>query len=80
MGTVVPLSRVRAERQARARIAAERGSRHPALRWIAGDAFYIAHRKDEYGRPACGARGPLVLAPPGVPPCAVCYPAAGGQS
>jgi hypothetical protein len=80
MGTVVPLARLRAEREARARVAAERGSTHPALRWIAGDAFYIAHRKSG-GRAACGAEGSLILAPPGVPLCDRCYPrAVSGES
>lgn len=46
---------------------------HPALRWVAGSVFYVAHRKDGRGA-ACGADGSLVLAPPGVPLCVVCYP------
>lgn len=48
---------------------------HPALRWVAGRAFYIAHRKTD-GVAACGARGDLTLAPPGVPRCVECYPLA----
>lgn len=76
MGNVVSMARERAERQARARVAAERGSLHPALRWIAGEAFWIAHRKAPDGTAACGASGSLVLAPPGVPTCRDCYPAA----
>lgn len=46
---------------------------HPALRWVAGSVFYVAHRKDGPGA-ACGADGSLVLAPPGVPLCVTCYP------
>ena len=48
---------------------------HPALRWVAGRAFYVAHRKTD-GKAACGANGDLVLAPPGVPLCVECYPLA----
>jgi len=46
---------------------------HPALRWVAGAAFYVAHRKDGSGA-ACGAQGSLMLAPPGVPACVKCFP------
>lgn len=76
MGNVIHLARQRAQREARVRVAAERGSLHPALRWIAGTAFYIAHRKDADGVAACGAEGDLMLAPPGVPLCSRCYPPA----
>lgn len=48
---------------------------HPALRWVAGRAFYVAHRKDDRAA-ACGAAGSLTLAPPGVPLCVTCYPPA----
>ena len=48
-------------------------SNHPALRWVAGTAFYIAHRKTATGT-VCGARGDLTLAPPGVPRCVQCFP------
>lgn len=48
------------------------GLDHPALRYVAGRAFYIAHRREE-GKAACGAKGALVLAPPGVPLCVDCY-------
>lgn len=50
---------------------------HPALRWVAGRTFYIAHAKVD-GHAACGADGDLVLAPPGVPLCVACYPAEQG--
>lgn len=43
------------------------------LHWVAGSAFYIAHAKDGDDA-ACGARGDLILAPPGVPLCVECYP------
>jgi hypothetical protein len=46
-----------------------------ALRWVAGRTFYIAHRKEGV-EAACGARGDLILAPPGVPLCVACYPLA----
>jgi hypothetical protein len=47
---------------------------HPALRWVAGDAYYVAHRRalDE-AVAVCGADGALILAPPGVPLCPACY-------
>jgi hypothetical protein len=76
MGTVIALDQHRADKQSRAQEAADRGSRHPALRWVAGETFYIAHRKDGSGA-ACGADGDLMLAPPGVPLCSVCYPGRG---
>lgn len=46
---------------------------HPALRWIAGGAYWVAHRRED-GRPVCGAPGELVLASPSVPLCTDCYP------
>jgi hypothetical protein len=70
--TVVDLGARRVERD-RDRDAARRA--HPALRWVAGTAFYIAHRKAD-GAAACGARGDLMLATPGVPLCVECYPLA----
>lgn len=51
----------------------EARSRHPVLRWVAGDVFYVAHRKADQ-EAACGADGPLMLAPPGVPLCVTCWP------
>lgn len=50
-------------------------SMHPSLRWVAGRTFYVAHRKDDEAA-ACGARGDLILAPPGVPLCVECFPLA----
>ena len=76
MGTITELGPLRAEREARSRRIAEHAPRHPALRWVAGDVFYIAHRRDDSGA-ACGAVGDLVLAPPGVPLCDECYPGRG---
>lgn len=73
MGTVVNLAEVGARRAERERDLDLSRSRHPALRWVAGQAFYIAHRKTGTVA-ACGARGALVLAPPGVPLCVECYP------
>lgn len=49
---------------------------HPSLRWIAGGAYWVAHRRDVDGRPACGAPGELVLASNSVPLCTDCVPAA----
>ena len=51
---------------------------HPSLRWIAGDAYWLAHRRGPDGRPRCGATGELVLAAPSVPLCTDCVPAAAG--
>lgn len=66
---VVDLAARRADKRDRAIAVSD----HPALRWVAGAAFYVAHRKD--GRvSACGARGDLTLAPPGVPRCIECFP------
>lgn len=76
MGTVTELGPLREEHEARAQRIAEHAPRHPALRWVAGDVFYIAHRRVE-GATACGADGDLVLAPPGVPLCSECYPGRG---
>lgn len=76
MGTVTELGQHREKRQARALRIEEQAVRHPALRWVAGDAFYIAHRRTASGT-ACGAEGDLVLAPPGVPLCSKCYPGRG---
>jgi hypothetical protein len=70
MGDVVGLAEQRERRdERRAVLMAE----HPSLRWVAGRAFYVAHRKDG-GAAECGASGPLTLAPPGVPLCVKCYP------
>jgi hypothetical protein len=57
----------------------EHAQDHPALRWVAGAAFWSAHRKDGAGA-ACGANGDLTLAPPGVPLCVECFPLAGRQA
>ena len=66
---VVDLVARRADKRDRDIVASE----HPALRWVAGAAFYIAHRKVG-AVTACGARGDLILAPPGVPRCVTCFP------
>jgi hypothetical protein len=79
MGTLIELGTARAEREQRARVIEERASRHPALRWLAGDVFYIAHRRTDQGA-ACGAEGELTLALPGVPLCDKCYPERGTGS
>lgn len=72
MGEVVQLDQVRNERW-RARAAAS--AQHPALRWVAGTTYWLSHRRNhDTGTAACGAAGALVLAPPGVPQCATCYP------
>jgi hypothetical protein len=76
MGTLIGLDDFRAERQTRLAEAAERASFHPALRWCAGQTFWLAHRRDVDGAAACGTDGELTLAPPGVPLCAGCYPQA----
>lgn len=76
MGTLIGLDNFRADRQTRLAEAAEHASLHPALRWIAGQTFWIAHRRDVEGAAACGSDGDLTLAPPGVPLCADCYPRA----
>lgn len=49
-------------------------ARHPALRWVAGEMWWLSHRVDlDTDRPVCGADGPLILAPPAVPLCRVCF-------
>jgi hypothetical protein len=78
MGTVTRLDQVRADRQIRADEIADRAAAHPALRWIAGETFWLAHRRSANGDAACGAAGDLVLAPAGVPLCTDCYPRARG--
>jgi hypothetical protein len=48
---------------------------HPALRWIAGEMWWAAHRRNPLtGKAACGAPGELVLASRGVPLCLACFP------
>jgi hypothetical protein len=75
VGDVVNLTGRREARSARLSAAAERAELHPALRWVAGTAYWVAHRRHpEQGTAACGAGGDLVLAPPGVPLCELCYP------
>lgn len=69
---VVVLSVYRAKRDARNRVAAERRL-HPSLRWVAGEHYWEAHARNG-GTAACGAPGRLILAPPGVPLCAECWP------
>jgi hypothetical protein len=76
MGTVTGLADYRADRETRRAEMAERAAMHPALRWVAGEVFYIAHRRNLDGVAVCGATGELTLAPPGVPQCARCYPKA----
>lgn len=70
MGQVIDLDRRRASAEAQR---VEHEQDHPALRWVAGAAFWTAHRKDGDGA-FCGARGDLTLAPPGVPLCVECFP------
>lgn len=72
MGTVVDLGARRAG-VTRDRRADEARARHPILRWVAGDVFYVAHRRGDQDA-ACGAAGELTLAPPGVPLCVECWP------
>lgn len=79
MGTLIGLDDFRAEREARLADAAERASLHPALRWFAGDTFWLAHRREVDGGAACGAAGELTLALSGVPLCSECYPRAAGD-
>lgn len=76
MGTVVNLLDHRDRRAERERALVMSRSRHPSLRWVAGDVYYLAHRKTGQAA-ACGAEGQLVLAPPGVPLCPTCYPPTG---
>lgn len=73
MGTVTGLSDYRADREHRRAEMAERAAMHPALRWVAGEVFYIAHRRTPDGAAACGIDGALTLAPPGVPLCSDCF-------
>lgn len=47
---------------------------HPALRWRTGTDPSPAHRRTPMGRAVCGAGGGLLLADPGTPLCATCYP------
>ena len=48
---------------------------HPALRWLAGDTWWLAHRRDpDAGGAGCGAPGELTLATRAVPLCLDCYP------
>lgn len=70
-GDLIDLAAARAER----RVEQVAASEHPSLRWVAGAAFYTAHRRGDDGpSAACGARGDLTLAPPGVPLCVKCFP------
>jgi len=69
---VISLEAARAERRA-ARIPVN--STHPSLRWVAGEQWYLAHRRGRDGNLVCGAEGDLVLAPPGTPPCRECFTA-----
>ena len=77
MGQVVDMEQ-RSRRAERERDRDAVRSLHPAGRWVAGDTFYIAHRK-ALGGAACGAPGLLTLAPPGVPRCVdpECFPVTG---
>lgn len=74
MGDVVSLAAARTRRDSDAELAGH-APMHPALRWVAGDVYYLAHRRSGAGGAACGAAGALILAPPGVPLCGRCYPA-----
>ena len=48
---------------------------HPCLRWLAGDVYWLAHRRDlSTKRPVCAATGDLVLATAAVPLCGNCFP------
>lgn len=76
-GTVIEL---RPARPAKGTPEAHPAPMHPALRWIAGGAYWVAHRRSD-GRPVCGAPGDLILASPDVPLCTDCYPqAASGET
>jgi len=70
MGTISSLAEHRARRRAE-RIPAN--STHPALRWVAGDKWYLAHRRGRDGNVLCGTDGDLILAPPGTPACPDCF-------
>lgn len=76
MGEIVDIDGVRVARVERTRAAAELAAMHPALRWVAGETYWMAHRRTEHGGAACGAAGSLMLASPGVPLCRECFPAA----
>lgn len=81
MAEVTSLDDARAARARRAQAAADAAPSHPALRWVAGTTWWVAHRRDrKAGSAACGAAGDLILAPPGVPLCEDCYPAAARRS
>jgi phosphoenolpyruvate-protein kinase (PTS system EI component) len=69
---VVSLAKARAAKQLRDLPA----PRHPALRWLAGGVYDVAHRRGEDDTAVCGAAGELTLALPEVPLCPQCYPAA----
>lgn len=72
MGEVIQLGQAR---DAKWRERAAASAQHPALRWVAGATYWLAHRRDhDTGTAHCGAPGALVLAPPGVPQCTDCYP------
>lgn len=68
---VIDLTREREDRAAAARHA--RMHAHPSMRWIAGGAYWVAHRRAD-GAPVCGAPGELVLAATSVPLCTDCFP------
>ncbi len=76
MGEVVSLAAARARRGHATPGPDTLAPQHPSLRWIAGDVWYLAHRRTRHGGAACGMPGGLILAPPGVPLCTDCYPAA----
>lgn len=73
MAAVTDLDAARAQRDlARAVEVARSG--HPSLRWIAGDVWFLAHRRDvDTGMAACGASGELMRAAATVPLCGRCY-------
>lgn len=73
MAEVIGITDIEARRAQREADREAARAAHPSLRWVAGAAFYVAHRKTD-GQAACGARGSLVLAPPGVPLCVECFP------
>ena len=75
MEQVVEVADIAVRRAERSRALTEARAAHPALRWVAGRAFYVAHRRAD-GTAACGAVGDLTLASPGVPLCVTCYPLA----
>ncbi len=76
MSDIVSIDRGASLRQERERRRDIARSDHPALRWVAGDVFYIAHRRGDDDTAVCGAPGSLILAPPAVPRCVECYPLA----